>query len=54
MRAINKVCKVGLFRNGRNQVILIPKEYELEGSEAIIRRVGNRLIIEPMAKPRLL
>ena len=46
--------KVSLFRNGRNQAIRIPKEYELEGSEAIIRRDGNRLIIEPVSKPTLL
>lgn len=46
--------KVSLFRNGRNQAIRIPKEYELEGSEAIIRREGNRLIIEPISKLTLL
>lgn len=46
--------KVSLFRNGRNQAIRIPKEYELEGSEAVIRRVGNCLIIEPVTRPTLL
>jgi antitoxin VapB len=42
---------VSLFRNGRNQAIRIPREFELEGTEAIIRKEGNRLIIEP-APPR--
>lgn len=37
---------VSLFRNGRNQAIRIPREFELEGTEAIIRKEGNRLIIE--------
>ena len=54
MQAANTERKVSLFRNGRNQAIRIPKEYELEGSEAIIRREGNRLIIEPVSKPTLL
>ena len=37
---------VRLFRNGRNQAIRIPREFELSGDEAIIRREGKRLIIE--------
>jgi antitoxin VapB len=45
---------VRLFRNGRNQAIRIPKEFELEGNEAIIHKEGNRLIIEPARKPGLL
>jgi antitoxin VapB len=44
---------VRLFRNGRNQAIRIPREFELEGNEAVIRREGNRLIIEPAAKKSL-
>lgn len=39
---------VSLFRNGRNQAIRIPREFELEGTEAIIRKEGTRLIIEPV------
>jgi antitoxin VapB len=47
--------RVSIFRNGRNQAIRIPREFELEGSEALIHREGNRLIIEPLpAKNRLL
>jgi antitoxin VapB len=41
---------VKLFRNGRNQALRIPREFELEGNEAIIRKEGNRLIIEPVGK----
>ncbi|MCF8080591.1 MAG: AbrB/MazE/SpoVT family DNA-binding domain-containing protein [Desulfobacterales bacterium] len=39
---------VRLFRNGRNQAVRIPREFEMEGSEAIIRKEGNRLILEPV------
>lgn len=42
--------KVSLFRNGRNQALRIPREFELSGKEAIIRKEGNKLIIEPVEK----
>ena len=45
---------VRLFRNGRNQAIRIPREFELEGDEAILRKEGNRLIVEPIEKKGLL
>lgn len=45
---------VRLFRNGRNQAIRIPKEFELEGNEAIIHKDGSRLIVEPVKKTSLL
>ena len=45
---------VRLFRNGRNQALRIPREFELEGEEAIIRKEGDRLIVEPVRKGRLL
>jgi antitoxin VapB len=44
---------VSLFRNGRNQAIRIPREFELEGTEAIIRKEGDRLIIEPVKQKSL-
>lgn len=46
--------RVRLFRNGRNQALRIPREFELEGEEAIIRKEGDRLIVEPVRKGRLL
>jgi len=45
---------VRLFRNGRNQALRIPREWELEGEEAIMRREGDRLIVEPVRKGGLL
>lgn len=43
--------KVQLFRNGRNQAVRIPREFELPGTEATMRREGDKLIIEPAEKP---
>jgi antitoxin VapB len=46
--------RVRLFRNGRNQALRIPREFELEGDEAVLRKEGDRLIVEPVRKGRLL
>jgi antitoxin VapB len=44
---------VKLFKNGRNQAVRIPREFELPGDEAVIRKEGDRLIIE-VAPPKSL
>jgi len=44
---------VRLFKNGRNQAVRIPREFEFPGDEAVMRKEGERLIIEP-APPRSL
>lgn len=46
--------RVRLFRNGRNQALRIPREFELAGDEAVLRQDGDRLIIEPTVKRGLL
>lgn len=45
---------VRLFRNGRNQAVRIPREFELDAQEAIMRREDGRLVIEPVRKRGLL
>ncbi len=45
---------VKLFKNGRNQVVRIPREFELPGKDAIMRKEGDRLIIEPVQPKSLL
>lgn len=45
---------VRLFKNGRNQALRIPREFELPGNEAIMRKEGDRLIVEPLRKRSLL
>lgn len=37
---------VRLFRNGRSQAVRIPREFELPGNEALMRKEGHRIIIE--------
>jgi len=46
--------QVRLFRNGRNQAIRIPREFEFAGDKVILRKEGNRLIVEPVQKGKLL
>ncbi|GAA0301100.1 AbrB/MazE/SpoVT family DNA-binding domain-containing protein [Sphingomonas oligophenolica] len=44
---------VRLFTNGRSQAVRIPREFELPGEDAIMRKENGRPIIEP-APPRSL
>lgn len=46
--------RASLFRNGRNQAVRIPREFELEGTEVLMRKEGDRLILTPIRKNRLL
>jgi antitoxin VapB len=41
---------VKLFRNGRNQAVRIPVEFELPGTDAVMFREGDRIVIEPVRK----
>lgn len=43
-----------LFRNGRNQAVRIPREFEMEGTEVLMRKEGDCLILTPIRKNRLL
>ena len=45
---------VKLFKNGRNQAVRIPREFELPGEDAIMRKDGQRLILEPAPPKSLL
>jgi antitoxin VapB len=42
---------VRIFRNGANQAVRIPKEFELPTHEATIRQVGNTLVLTPINVP---
>lgn len=39
-----------LFRNGRNQAVRIPREFELAADEVVIYREDRRLVIEPVER----
>lgn len=43
-----------LFKNGRNQAVRIPREFELPGEDAVMRKEGRRLVIEPAPPKSLL
>jgi antitoxin VapB len=43
-----------LFKIGRDQAVRIPREFELAGEDAIMRKEGERLVIEPVQRKSLL
>jgi len=45
---------VKLFKNGRSQAVRIPRDFELPGEDAIMRKEDGRLIIEPAPTRSLL
>lgn len=46
--------RVKIFKNGRNQAVRIPREFELPGEDAVMRKEGDRLVIEPAPPNSLL
>jgi len=42
--------RVRLFRNGRNQAVRIPREFELDAQEVVMLREEGRLILEPVPR----
>jgi antitoxin VapB len=54
MQPVSLERRVKLFRNGRNQAVRIPRDFELPGQDAILRREGERLLLEPAPKTSLL
>ena len=46
--------RIKLFKIGGNQAVLIPPEFELPGEDAIMRKEGDKLVIEPTPKRDLL
>ena len=39
-----------LFRNGRNQAVRIPREFELDADQVVIYRENNRLVVVPVER----
>ncbi|MCA6501560.1 MAG: antitoxin [Pseudanabaena sp.] len=46
--------QVRLFHNGRNQTLNIPHAFEISSNDVVIRKEGEKLIIEPFKKKSLL
>ncbi len=51
---MSAVRTVKLFTNGRSQAVRIPRDFEMPGDTAIMRKDGDRLIIEPAPPKSLL
>jgi antitoxin VapB len=45
---------VSLLTSGQDQVLTIPHEFALSGTEVLLRKEGHRLIIEPIPPSSLL
>ena len=39
-----------LFRNGDSQAVRLPKEFRFEGTEVLIKRVGNAVVLLPRTR----
>jgi len=44
-------ARAKLFMHGRSQAVRLPKEFRFDGSEVQVSRVGDRVILEPLARP---
>ena len=44
---IDDVRVAKLFRNGKNQAVRLPKEFEMDVSAVLIHRQGDKLILSP-------
>lgn len=54
VRCMGQERHVKLFKNGRSQAVRIPREFELPGEDAIMRKEDGRLIIESAPPKSLL
>ena len=39
-----------LFRNGQSQAVRLPKEFRFDGEEVFIKKVGNVVMLIPVAR----
>jgi antitoxin VapB len=39
-----------IFQNGRSQAVRLPKAFRFKGSEVKIKKEGDKVILEPLAK----
>jgi len=47
-------CHISLLTNGQDQILTIPHEFALPGTEVLLRKEGHRLIVEPVTDRSLL
>ncbi|WEK05212.1 MAG: AbrB/MazE/SpoVT family DNA-binding domain-containing protein [Candidatus Devosia phytovorans] len=44
------MSKAKLFWDGRSQAVRLPEEFQFEGQEVDIERVGNTLVLKPVVE----
>ena len=42
-----------LFQHGGSQAVRLPKEFRFKGTEVVIEKRGDAVVLEPQRKPRL-
>jgi antitoxin VapB len=43
-------AKAKIFMHGRSQAVRLPKAFRLPGTEVLVSKVGDRVILEPIEK----
>ena len=43
-------ARAKIFANGRSQAVRLPREFRFDGKEVAIRREGQAVVLEPVAK----
>jgi virulence-associated protein VagC len=43
-------ARAKIFTNGRSQAVRLPREFRFEGKKVAIRKEGDAVILEPVAK----
>jgi antitoxin VapB len=46
------VTEAKLFKVGGSQAVRLPKEFRIPGDRVLIRREGDKIILEPLPSPR--
>jgi len=46
--------RVKIVKEGSKQSLPIPQEFQLAGDDVILRKEGERLVVEPVNRPSLL
>ena len=39
-----------LFMHGRSQAVRLPKEFRFEGTEVRVSKIGDKVVLEPLAR----
>jgi antitoxin VapB len=45
------VKTVKIFKSGNSQAVRIPREYQIDGEEMAINKIGNTIILFPLDDP---